>query len=66
MDTVREQNIQSTINAVENGSSLRQAARLYGILRATLSDCLYGRTSVPAGKVEARKLSPVQERFLTN
>lgn len=61
MDTVREQNIRSAIDAVANGATVRDAAKLHGIPKSTLSDRLHGSTSKSASKLEARKLSPAQE-----
>jgi len=56
MDLMREQNIQSAIDAVQNGATLRHAAQQFNVPRSTLSDRLRGATNRLAGQIEARKL----------
>jgi len=66
MDTAREQNIRSAIDAVANGATVREAAKLHGIPKSTLSDRLHGSTSKSDSKLEARRLSPAQENSVAD
>jgi len=64
MDLMREQNIQSAINTAQNSATLRHAAQEFNVPQSTLSDHLRGVTNRLAGQIKARKLLPVQDRFL--
>ena len=66
MATVHEQNIRDAIAAVENGEKQGVAAAAFNVHPSTLSRRLRGATNHKASKIDAQKLSPVQEAFLVD
>jgi hypothetical protein len=66
MANVREQNIQSAIDAVNGGASIRSTAKSYGVPYATLSARLHGATTVNEALLPKQRLSPEEEAFLAS
>ncbi len=66
MTNVREEKIASAIDAINGGMPQREAATKWDIPQSTLSGRIHGATSKTEVLLGARRLSPLQERFLVD
>lgn len=66
MANVREQNIQSAIDAVNSGTPIRAAAKSHAVPYATLHGRLHGATTVNEALLPKQRLSPEEENFLAS
>jgi hypothetical protein len=64
--TYTETNINSAFRAIANGISVRNASLDWGVPRATLHDRKIGHESYQKAAASLQKLSPVQEKHLTD
>jgi len=64
--TYTESNLLNALNAVKSGSSIRQAARDWGIPLTTLHGRIVGRVSRREANEHTQRLSPTQEASLVD
>ena len=65
MGNYTEFDVQEALDSIANGQSIKKAAVLWGIPRATLYNRLHGRESRKEAFTGHQKLSPDQEKHLT-
>ena len=61
-----EYNVIQALDAIANNVSIRRASLDWGVPRATLQNRLYGHESHQEAAIPLQKLSPVQEKCLTD
>lgn len=66
MANLREQRIQSALQDIQDGVSLRSASRRWNIPRATLSDRMHGAETRRESQISCQRLSPLQESFVAD
>ena len=66
MPNYTEEDINSTIDAVLDGQSLRSAAKNYGVPRQTLSDRILGRQTHQDASEDHQRLSKASENRIAD
>ncbi len=66
MKPYTEDDVLQAIDAVTNGTSIRQAARLWAVPRGTLSDRINGTQTHQEVAISQQRLSPTQEKYLSD